>query len=262
MKTKPPFKKPPRDSLLDDVIYWATTLSNDDITVIPNNPSILAYRALQVICAEWFTITTYITTRLTQIEYELAEPSFRNDPSGIQSSLAKLHIWHHKVPISSAILRDTQDTLSRDRPLVAKDSTDCMRELKDDVEHVYNEMGRLGQRIERIMALATAIASMEESRRAIQQNQNLGRLTYLAVIFAPLAFVSSFFSMAADLGALKETFWVYFAVAAPLSAVVFLIVDFERLRRAVGGWVEGRKAWIRKRVATLVFGRTSSSAKN
>ena len=108
------------------------------------------------------------------------------------------------------------------------------------------------------MALATAIASMEESRRAIQQNQNLGRLTYLAVIFAPLAFVSSFFSMAADLGALKETFWVYFAVAAPLSAIVFLIVDFERLRR----WVEGGKVWIRKQVATLVFGRTSSSTKN
>ena len=100
------------------------------------------------------------------------------------------------------------------------------------------------------------------SRRAIQQNQNLERLTYLAVIFAPLAFLSSFFSMAADLGALRETFGVYFAVAAPLSAVVFLIVDFKRLRRAVGGRVEGGKAWIRKQVATLVLGRTLSSAKN
>jgi hypothetical protein len=257
IKTEPPFKKPPRGSLLDDVIYWATTLSND-ITVIQDNPSILAYRALQIICAEWLTITAYITTRLSQIEYELAKPSFRNDPSGIQSSLTKLHIWHHKVPINSAMLRSMQDTLSHDRFLVAKYSTNCMRSLKDDAERVYSEMGRLEQRIERIMALATAIASIEESRRAIQQNQNLERLTYLVVIFAPLAFVSSFFSMAADLGALKETFWVYFAVAAPLGIVVFLIVDFERLRRAV----EGGRVWIRKRVANLVFRRTSSSAED
>jgi Mg2+ and Co2+ transporter CorA len=106
-------------------------------------------------------------------------------------------------------------------------------------------MKQLEQRIERIMALATAITSIEESRRATQQNQNMERLTYLVVIFAPLSFISSFFSMTSDLSMLKQTFWIYFVVSVPLIVIVFLVVNPAKFRRSLeglfrGGQTEGR----------------------
>lgn len=232
------FKSPTRRSIFENVIYWTKNLCPRDIATIPTNPSIMAFRTLQLICAEWLTFTTYVTTRLTQIEYELKEPPFREDPSGIKSSLDKLHTWHLRVPIYNTMLRETVETVFRDRPLVLKETAvvDCMQKLRVDFEHAYNEMERRGQRIEGIMTLAMAIVSIEESRRAIQQNHTFGRLTYLAVVFAPLSFISSLFSMTADLGALKETFGVYVSVAIPVSMIVLCFVDFERLRMCLGRW--------------------------
>lgn len=102
---------------------------------------------------------------------------------------------------------------------------DCIDDLKKDFTIVADHIQDLLSRAERIAAVATAVAAIEESRRAVEQNKTLGRLTYLAVIFAPLSFVSSFFSMSTNVSELTGTIWVYFCVAIPVSLLVYLIVD-------------------------------------
>jgi len=75
----------------------------------------------------------------------------------------------------------------------------------------------------------------------MKMNTSLARITFLAVIFAPMAFVSSFFSMTPELGALKQTFWIYFAIAVPVTVLCMAVADpgrvwdsFMWLRRRVG----------------------------
>jgi len=79
----------------------------------------------------------------------------------------------------------------------------------------------------------------------MKMNVNLVRVTYLAVIFVPMAFVSSFFSMTPDLAAIESTVWVYFAVAIPLTVLCVAAADPKRVTmmwRSGVAWIRGRRA--------------------
>lgn len=180
----------------------------------------------QIICAEWLILCQYITARLAQIEWELETPYFRADPKDIDPTLHKLHPWRRSVPLYKKCVDDMIIKLYDEDPAPPR----CIESLRADMNGVQRSIAELQVRIERIVAVATAVISIEESRRAANLNQYLGRLTYLAVIFAPLSFVTSFFSMQPDITQLTQTIWIYFCVAIPLAAAAFLIIDFERLR--------------------------------
>ncbi|KAF2237277.1 hypothetical protein EV356DRAFT_496865 [Viridothelium virens] len=222
------FEGPPRTSIFDDVLYWTQRLPNEDGVAFAAQPQTLVYRMLQLVCAEWLTLCRYVGARLVQIEWELENPDFRRDPSSIDASLRKLHPWRRSVPQYRSMLADTIDKLFRETS--DKNTDEGLQDLQRDFEIVHKDIASLQDRIERIVLVATAIVSIEESRRAFGQNKNLTRLTYLAVVFVPLSFVSSFFSMTNDLGSLGQTFWVYFAVAIPLSFIALGVADFLHIK--------------------------------
>jgi len=98
--------------------------------------------------------------------------------------------------------------------------------LRPDFESVLDRIAALQTRSEKIVSLVTAMISIEESQKAVQQNENLTRLTYLACVFIPLSFLSGLFSMQGDLGQFKKTFWIYFVIAVPMTVVSLLLTRF------------------------------------
>ncbi|KAF2720419.1 hypothetical protein K431DRAFT_226618, partial [Polychaeton citri CBS 116435] len=228
LSEKGPFDKLPRSSLFDRLLYWCKQTSQADIQEMAQDPRVMSFRMSQIICAEWLTVCQYVTARLAQIDWELQNPDFRKDPSGIDSSLSKLHPWRRNVPVFKTMLDESARRVFAETP-----DPVCprMKSLQQDFQGAGEAINDLQNRIERIVGVATAIISIEESRRAIGLNTYLGRLTYLAVIFAPLSFVSSFFSMSSDVTQLSETFWIYFVVAIPVSTLAFFIVDQARFVR-------------------------------
>jgi Mg2+ and Co2+ transporter CorA len=78
-----------------------------------------------------------------------------------------------------------------------------------------------------------AITSLQESHRAVEQNRYLTRLTYLAAIFVPMSFVSSFLSMTPNVRELTETFKLYFILSLPLTFVALSVVQWAYLKRWV-----------------------------
>ena len=85
--------------------------------------------------------------------------------------------------------------------------------LLRDFHIVLEEIDSIQARIERIVSVAAALLSIEEGRRAMDKNSNVARLTYLATIFIPLSFVSGFLSVEPNISKLKQTFWIFFAIA-------------------------------------------------
>ncbi|KAI1418700.1 hypothetical protein F5Y13DRAFT_5301 [Hypoxylon sp. FL1857] len=226
------YDEPPRTTLFRDLLFWIQQTSQQDIDAIENNPRVMAFRILEIICAEWLTLSRYVTARLGQIEWEIERPEWfgidkqelQRESINFNMSLKKLHTWRRRLPVYRAMVGDTRAKLfPNNTPVSSRE--DCIDKLEKDFAIVAEHYHDLLQRTERIAAVATAVTAIEESRRAIEQNKTLGRLTYLAVIFAPLSFVSSFFSMSADLAGLSQTIWVYFCVAVPISLLVYLLVD-------------------------------------
>ncbi|KAI1662617.1 hypothetical protein F4813DRAFT_384202 [Daldinia decipiens] len=226
------YEVPPNTNLFEDLIFWIQQTSQQDIDAIENNPRAMAFRILEIICAEWLTLSRYITARLGQIEWEIESPKWfdiqkqelQRESMNFNMSLKKLHTWRRRLPIYRAMVADTRTKVFPD-PRPGSNRKDCIDDLNKDFTIVADYIQDLLSRAERIAAVATAVAAIEESRRAVEQNKTLGRLTYLAVIFAPLSFVSSFFSMSTNVSELTGTIWVYFCVAIPVSLLVYLVVD-------------------------------------
>ena len=84
-----------------------------------------------------------------------------------------------------------------------------------------------------MVSTVSVITSLQESQRAVEQNRNITRLTYLAVVFVPMSFVSSFLSMNPNVSELAETFKLYFILSLPLTFVALSVVRWAYLKRWV-----------------------------
>ena len=230
--------EPPRISLFDDVIYWMTRLDESDIESIRGQPKSCALPLLWLILSDWHQVLKYITAQLGWIEWEIEEPTLRKETSGIDATMRKLHPWRRNVPLYRAMVahsidclftKDMQRKYEQDLP----DPDRGLPALFRDFQIVLRDIDTIQARIERIVSVAAALMSIEEGRRATNQNNNLARLTYLATIFIPLSFVSGFLSMAPDISRLRQTFWIFFAIAVPLTVAAFFVADFLHIRKKI-----------------------------
>jgi Mg2+ and Co2+ transporter CorA len=250
-------KGPPRTSLFEDTIYWmlrSVHLTTSSLVDLERNPQTIVHPVLQLICAEWLTMNEYIKTRLGQIEWELAFPErFLVNGDVIDTALTKLHTWRRLVPLYREMLSETLErafnfTLRSTDPnsnpisLNNENGRPCAgtsacgaaqhqhiapsqppHNLRPDFEQALSQMQEFQLRIDRLTSVVTAAMSIDDSRRGLQESRNVARLTWLATIFIPLSFVSSFYSMQGNIADLKDTFGWYFATAVPLSAFTLLL---------------------------------------
>ncbi|KAL8753940.1 MAG: hypothetical protein Q9199_004699 [Rusavskia elegans] len=218
-------QRPPRGSIFENIIYQLQTLPAQDVESISQDPRALFKRPLYIICAEWQTLLRYANTRLSQLEWEIEDPYLRNLQEDLSTTLDKIHSWRRRIPIYKTIVSEVLTKVIR-RDQFTYATTNSLLVLEKDFEIILDELNHLHERAERIMSVVTAVMSIEESKKALQQNRSLARLTYLAVTFVPLSFVSSFFAMNEDVTRLGQTFWIYFAVAIPVTLLALVVVRF------------------------------------
>jgi hypothetical protein len=117
-------KGPPRISLFSVFLYWAKRMKNQDIISLQQDPRTLMQPMLCLVCAEWLTFINYVSTRLSQIEWELANPEFRQPVKGLSATLEKLHPWRQRIPsfkkIASGSLESDKNTCVKLRVTVQK----------------------------------------------------------------------------------------------------------------------------------------------
>ena len=96
--------------------------------------------------------------------------------------------------------------------------------LIDDYEQIASSIDAYSRRLEAMVSIATSLIQAIDCRRSLTATINISRLSYLALSFIPLTFVSSLFSMNDNIAPGGKLFGLYFAVSIPLCILVFLIV--------------------------------------
>lgn len=216
---------PPRTSTFEDVAYWTSRLSSAEVDDIADDPRILFKKTLFVVCSEWYTLTKYATTRLTQLEWELENPDLLHYGGGLGVTITKLHSWRRRLPIFRTLLLEVlEKTIKRES--FVNGSENHVLDLRRDFEILLSSIEDLQVRADGLMAVVTAVMSIEESKKVFEQNRSLARLTWLAVTFIPLSFVSSLFSMNGDLSTLSQSFRIFFAVSIPLTVFVLFLTRY------------------------------------
>ncbi|KAF2665941.1 hypothetical protein BT63DRAFT_434002 [Microthyrium microscopicum] len=107
--------------------------------------------------------------------------------------------------------------------------------LLEDYEQLHVRCVDMSKMCSRGITLAMNKATIDESRKAIEQSERLKKLTMLATLFIPLGFSTSLFGMNVDiLGQGTVRFWWFFVLCVPitLSAYTAYLWDFQALRRS------------------------------
>ncbi|MCJ1245292.1 hypothetical protein MMC30_002495 [Trapelia coarctata] len=236
-------KAPPRTSLFEEVVYYSSSLTADEIKALPEDPRLLIKNPLLIVCAEWTTLVKYLTTRLTQLEWELdhnEETPFRN-PDGLEKSLDSLNMWRRRIPVYQEWVSETLSHVITPDNFIGFTKNSIL-DLREDFKHLQDALKAVVERADRIQGSVSAIISITENKKAIQLNRTATRLTYLAVVFVPLTWVSGFFSMQVDVTLLRETAWVYFACAIPITVLALIVLRYyTRVERRVELWRQKRK---------------------
>jgi hypothetical protein len=128
------------------------------------------------------------------------------------------------------ILRDviSSHILPSDDPLVWNGAL-------QDINYLREQLRDYTQSFEQMVVVATSLVQLLDSRRSMLEAINTKRLTFLVLVFVPLAWVLSLFSMSDVYFPDHDLFWVHFATALPALAVVLLLsaLPYSKLAIAV-----------------------------
>ena len=117
---------------------------------------------------------------------------------------------------------------------------DCRR----DFQYIYFRLKILKQRADTLMSAMTGLASIAGNRQNLEEAKRLKRLNLLALLFIPLAYTSSLFSMQDDFAPNKGKFWVYWVSAFGLVILTFVITwVLNRALDDAAQWVLPFKFW-------------------
>jgi hypothetical protein len=177
----------------------------------------LAYYPLRIALAEWMPYCFLMSGYVKYYEY-----TFQNVHQRIGSAenqdFVELHRWHRRSKQSLYKLQLLEAFVMHWR----KGAASCveMDHLLQDIRHVTDQIGNYGKSLETKGPIITTMIQILDSRRSIEEAVNVRQLTYIALVFIPLSYSASIFSMVDNYAPGKEKFWVYFATAMPLTLLI------------------------------------------
>lgn len=154
--------------------------------------------------------------------------SLNSDLSALQKWARRSTATTHKIQYVIGFLKN-HSTKDRD--------VDARNLLIEDYEHIASSLTLYSHRLDAMVPIVTSMIQIIDSQRSLMETKTLSRLSNLALVFVPLQFVSSLFSMDKATVAGSKGFWLYFVIAVPLSILVFFIArPPTRMLRLLTAW--------------------------
>jgi Mg2+ and Co2+ transporter CorA len=200
-----------RDSLLESLTHY---LQYHGPNNMPVNILNFAYYPIRIVLSEWNLYMHLISRYSKHYEYSLQDITSRLHGEDI----VDLQRWRRRLKQSRHKLSLVADFVEQH-----DDGQMPWKMILKDINYLQTQFQDYGQSLEQMVTVATTMIQLLDSRRSILEAVNVRRLTYIALVFAPLAWVASLFSMEDAYLPGNDRFWVYFATALPLIAVVILL---------------------------------------
>lgn len=207
-----------KGGILDDLTQrWQRSVPDCFDPVDPTIQS-LAYYPLRIVAAKWVKYIAVMHHCIKMYEYE----GNRLDLEKFNMDLRELQGWRRRSMISQKKVKTVIRHLeAHESPHVRHHS--AVDRVLEDFQVISTDIEDAGRRLENMLPVVTSLVQIIDARQSFAETANISRLTILALVFVPLSYVSSLFSMNSENMPGSKGFWVYFAVAIPVTFVVFLI---------------------------------------
>jgi hypothetical protein len=232
------FQAPPRSSLLDDLCFYyerhSQALVSLETPQVPITPTIAAIFPLKIVCSHYLKLLDYfevILNRLGNVEWRLSRQSDYDhyDNCVVEEQWSSLQLSSRRL---SEFSDDVEDIL-RGMGISVVDSSACTTNVDwqssdKDFQYIYRRLQKMKEKVDRLMESAMGLSNiigsrqaLSEARRSIMEAKSTKTLTIVGLIFIPLAYTCSLFSMSDRFQPGSNMFWVYFAVSIPMVLLVY-----------------------------------------
>lgn len=206
--------------MMESIIHYLQASPSPGLDL--TSPSLLSvgYYPIYITLSEW-SIHNYLMRRCSkhyQYSHQLKTGRLHDEV------LLDLQRWKRRSRSSHRKLDILRDVVSSH--ILPSDDAKVWNGVLKDVTCLRDELHDYSQSLEQMFMVATALVQLLDSRRSILEAINTKRLTFLALVFVPLAWVASLFSMSDSYSPGHDLFWVYFATALPVLAIVLLFSVF------------------------------------
>lgn len=163
---------------------------------------------------------------------------------------AKQILYQHKQRLQQVLGSIRNTSHSKWPKAKADDVRGCRKAkvaadgLEQDFEHLLDQAELLHKRCNDAITVLLSSVSISESKKAIEQAKRVGKLTFLAFIFVPLSFTTSFFGMnVKEFGkATSVWWWVVFSVPVFILTLALFFLNIARPFQALYKYC---KKWVR-----------------
>lgn len=187
-------------------------LQREPITILG-----LAYYPVRIILNEWNMYTGLVSRYSKYYEYSINDITnrFHNE------DIIDLQRWRRRSQQSQHKLTALSDFISFQLDQEPKQKR--WTQVLQDIRYLQRQIEIYSMSLEQMLTVATSMVQILDSRRSITEALHIKRLTYVALVFIPLSWVASLFSMGEGFLPGQEFFWVYFSISVPLVLLVLLL---------------------------------------
>ena len=228
---------PPRTSILDDIIFY---IYNHSKTLNLTNHESLQLLTQRIIASHYLKLAEFVHMAIELVQTMLSR---RRDLTNLDISSIEMQwtdvqalerrIGEYKDDIETIMLQlripfDTSTRAGAPDWTTEAYAADYQflrsryRELSERASGLNGSMTALAGLINNRQAVKAQELALEATNRSIREAKSLKALTILGIVFIPLAYVASLFSMSDPYRPGGRLFWVYFAVAIPLIGLIVL----------------------------------------
>jgi hypothetical protein len=135
-----------------------------------------------------------------------------------RQSVNKIKLAMKFVSLNTPMRRPQEKSLPVDTQLAG-----ICASLLDDYEHLVAELQAYSPGMEFIISMATVMVQFTVARQSTLESVNIRRLTYIALVIAPLGLVTGLFSMSDDFIPGHSKFWIYVVTSTSTVLLVLAI---------------------------------------
>ncbi|KAH7269633.1 uncharacterized protein BKA55DRAFT_17874 [Fusarium redolens] len=217
---------PSRECLYDDLLHYYTECYNDmsarqaallDITVFMR----------KIIASHYMLLIEYHDALLSTMAFPLQR---KDNFASVQTTSLEAS-WSNIQLLCSRLSRYIKDVsqimlqlhIKFDDPVVPTDYAQWT-ESESDFQYIYMRLQSLRQRAEFLSESLTGVTGINGAARSIREAKTIKTFTIVALIFIPLSFSTSLFSMSERYLPGEKNFGVFFSVSLPLLVFIFAVI--------------------------------------
>ncbi|CAN9319732.1 unnamed protein product [Alternaria sp. RS040] len=210
-------------------------------------PETSAIYLKKIVAAHYLQLVDYIKAMLPSLELRLTTAWVEEQGQWKSLQTISRRCGNYRDDIEDAMLSlgyPLDGQVNSSARLQASTWKDCEK----DFQYVYFRLKILKERADNLMQAMTGLASIAGNRQNLEEAKRVKRLNLLALLFIPLAYTSSLFSMQDNYAPNRSDFWVYWVSAigvVAFTAAITWVLDSALNDEAQWTWkpIRSLKFW-------------------